>query len=87
MDSCKIAFGIYQYIAIDDCSHNQVLRCYSQRTAANKVDFIECVVDEMPFPIQRIQTGRGREFFAGKVQKQLMTYGIKFRSNTLVHLI
>ncbi|CAK1708128.1 transposase [Vibrio crassostreae] len=35
----------------------------------------------MPFPIQRIQTERGREFFADKVQKQLMTYGIKFSPN------
>lgn len=35
----------------------------------------------MPFPIQRIQTDRGREFFAEKVQKQLMIYGIKFRPN------
>jgi transposase InsO family protein len=35
----------------------------------------------MPFPIQRIQADRGREFFADKVQKQLMIYGIKFRPN------
>lgn len=81
MDTCKIAPGIYQYTAIDDCSRYRVLRCYSRRTAANTVNFIECVVDEMPFPIQRIQTDRGREFFAEKVQKQLMIYGIKFRPN------
>ena len=35
----------------------------------------------MPFPIQRIQTDRGREFFAEKVQKRLIKYGIKFRPN------
>ncbi len=81
MDTCKIAPGIYQYTAIDDCSRYRVLRCYSRRTAANTVDFIECVVEEMPFPIQRIQTDRGREFFADIVQKQLMIYGIKFRPN------
>lgn len=79
MDTCKIAPGIYQYTAIDDCSRYRVLRCYSRRTAANTVDFIECVVEEMPFPIQRIQTDRGLEFFAETVQKQLMIYGIKFR--------
>jgi hypothetical protein len=33
----------------------------------------------MPFPIQRIQTDRGREFFAIKAQARLMAYGIKFR--------
>lgn len=81
MDTCKIAPEIYQYTAIDDCSRYRVLRCYSRRTAANTVDFIECVVEEMPFPIQRIQTDRGREFFAETVQKQLMIYGIKFRPN------
>jgi transposase InsO family protein len=44
-------------------------------------NFIDCVVENMPFPIRRIQTERGREFFAEKVQKQLMIYGIKFRPN------
>ena len=38
-------------------------------------------MDEMPFPIQRIQTDRGREFFATKVQEKLMEFGIKFRPN------
>ena len=33
----------------------------------------------MPFPIQRIQTDRGREFFAVIVQEGLKQYGIKFR--------
>lgn len=45
------------------------------------VDFIDCVVKEMLFPIHRIQTDRGREFFAEKVQKKLMIYGINFRPN------
>ena len=35
----------------------------------------------MPFPIQRIQTDRGREFFAVIVQERLKRYGIKFRPN------
>ena len=35
----------------------------------------------MPFPIQRIQTDRGREFFAVKVQDKLKEYCIKFRPN------
>jgi Transposase and inactivated derivatives len=81
MDTCKIAPGIYQYTAIDDCTRYRVLRCYSRRTAANTVAFIDCVVEEMPFPIQRIQTDRGCEFFAEKVQQMLMMYRIKFRPN------
>jgi transposase InsO family protein len=39
------------------------------------------VIEEMPFPVQRIQTDRGMEFFAEKIQLRLMEYGIKFRPN------
>jgi len=81
MDTCKIAPGLYQYTSIDDCTRYRVLRLYERRTAANTLDFLDCVIDEMPFPIQRIQTDRGREFFAVKVQKKLIEYNIKFRPN------
>lgn len=81
MDPCKIGPSLYQYTSIDDCTRYRVLRVYSRRTAANTLEFIDCVTEEMPFPIQRIQTDRGREFFAVKVQKKLMELGIKFRPN------
>ncbi|WAW10400.1 IS481 family transposase [Oxalobacter vibrioformis] len=81
MDTCKIASGLFQYTAIDDCTRYRVLRLYSRRTAANTLDFIEHVVDEMPFPVQRVQTDRGQEFFAIKVQEKFREYGIKFRPN------
>jgi len=81
MDTCKIGPGLYQYTSIDDCTRYRVLRLYGRRTAANTLDFIECVIEEMPFPIQRIQTDRGREFFAVKVQEKLKEYCIKFRPN------
>lgn len=81
MDTCKIAPGIYQYTSIDDCSRYRVLALYKRRTAANTLIFLERVVEEMPFPIQRVQTDRETEFFAVKVQKKLMEYGIKFRPN------
>ncbi len=79
MDTCKIASGLYQYTAIDDCTRYQVLRLYSRRTAANTLLFLECVTEEMPFPIQRIQTDRGTEFTAYEVQDRLLEWGIKFR--------
>ena len=63
MDVCKIAPGIYQYTAIDDCSRYKVLRLYSRRTASNTIDFFDAVIEEMPFAIERIQTDRGPEFF------------------------
>lgn len=81
MDTCKIGPSLYQYTSIDDCTRYRVLRLYSRRTAANTLDFLDCVIDEMPFPIQRIQTDRGREFFAVKVQEKLKYYSIKFRPN------
>ena len=81
MDTCKIAPGLYQYTSVDNCTRYRVLRLYSRRTADNTLDFVDCVIEEMPFPIQRIQTDRGREFFATKVQERLMEKGIKFRPN------
>jgi transposase InsO family protein len=79
MDSCKITNGLFQYTAIDDCTRYRVLAVYPRRSAANTLQFIEKVVEETPFPIQRIQTDRGREFFAIDVQQELMARCIKFR--------
>lgn len=79
MDTCKIASEIYQYTAIDDCTRCRVLRIYRKRNAANTLDFLDKVIAELPFTIQRFQTDRGGEFFAHKVQERLMKYGIKFR--------
>lgn len=81
LDTCKIAPGIYQFTAIDDCSRWRVLQIYSQRTASNTLLFIDEMIERFPFPIQRIQTDRGQEFFAFEVQRKLMEYGIKFRPN------
>lgn len=60
MDTCKIAPGLIQYTSVDDCTRYRVLRLYNRRAATNTLDFIDCVLDEMPFPIQRIQMDRGR---------------------------
>ena len=81
MDTCKIAPGRYQYTAVDDCTRYRVLRLYTCRTAVNTLNFLNCVIEEMPFPVQRVQTDRGREFFAVKVQERLKQYSIKFRPN------
>ena len=79
MDTCKIAPGLYQYTAVDDCTRIRVLALFKRRTAANSLQFLELAIEEFPFPIQRIQTDRGREFFAYCFQEKLMEYGIKFR--------
>jgi len=80
MDVTKIRTEIYQYTAIDDCTHYRVLALYHRKIAKNTLDFIDRIIEEMPFlPIQAIQTDRGGEFFALKVQKKLMRYSVKFR--------
>jgi len=79
IDVCKITKGIYQYTAIDDCSRWQVASIFRRKTAASTVAFLKQVRAAMPFPIQRIQTDRGQEFFAYKVQDQLRDWRIKFR--------
>ena len=81
VDTCKIGPGIYQYTAVDDCTRWRVLELYTRRNGQNTLDFIEVMVEQFPFPIQRMQTDRGREFFAFDVQKKLMEYCIKFRPN------
>jgi transposase InsO family protein len=79
MDTMKIAPGVYQYTAVDDCSRFRVLGIYPRRTARTTLLFLDRVIEEMPFAIQRIQTDRGGEFFAEVVQRRLMQECIKFR--------
>ena len=79
MDVCKIASKLYQYTAIDDCTRYKILALYNQRTATNTLIFLDQVMERMPFPIQRIQTDRGQEFFAYVVQEYFREQKIKFR--------
>ena len=53
LDVCKIVPAVYQYTAIDDCSRCRVLAVYPRRTAANTLDFLDRVLEEMPFPIHQ----------------------------------
>ena len=53
-DVCKIAPGIYQYTAIDDCTRYKILAIYKKKTAENTLKSLEKILDEMPFAIQRI---------------------------------
>jgi len=55
------------------------MEIYPARTAANTILFLEKMVEEMHFPIQSIQTDRGREFFAYNVQEWLAEYCTRFR--------
>lgn len=79
MDVCKIAPKLYQYTAIDDCTRFKSIQLYPNKQAASTLDFLDRVIAEFPFPIQRIQTDRGEEFMAYKVQRRLMALKIKYR--------
>ena len=79
MDTMKIVPGVYQYTAVDDCTRVRVLGVFPRRTAAQTLDFLDRVIEEMPFPIQRFQTDRGGEFFAERVQRWFADAAIKFR--------
>ena len=79
MDVCKIAPGLYHYVAVDDCTRYRVLGLFPRRNGSYTMAFLERVVEEMPFPIQRVQTDRGREFFALSVQPWLKHASIKVR--------
>lgn len=64
VDTMKITEARFQYTAIDDCTRLRVLGLYPRRTASNAVHFLETrMLEEFPFPIQRIQTDRGRRVF------------------------
>lgn len=79
LDTVKIATGIYQYTAIDDYSRFLVAEIYPSLTAAHTLEFLDFVLDAIPFAIQRIQTDRGGEFMAMKVQRFLKESCIKYR--------
>jgi transposase InsO family protein len=82
MDTMKIRDDLYQFTAIDDCTRMRVLGLYPARTAENAVDFLlERVLEELPFPVQRVQTDRGGEFFGTAFQQTLRAQAIKFRPN------
>ena len=70
---CKIGPRLYQYTAIDDCSRYQVIGIFRSRSAKSTLAFLDQLVEEMPVSIQRIQTDRGQEFFAYRVQDKLQS--------------
>ena len=79
MDVRKLRAGAYQFTAIDDCTRLKVTRVYPRKTAKNSVAFLFEVLDGFDFPIQRVQTDWGTEFFNHDFQYELHEHFIKFR--------
>jgi transposase InsO family protein len=79
MDTMKLAPGLYQYTFIDDCTRYLVAARSPRRTAAHTLAFLALVLEQVPFPIHRLQTDNGTEFMASAVRERLFDLRIKHR--------
>lgn len=82
IDSMKLAPGLYQFTAVDDCTRLRVLGLYPDRTGASAVHFFEHrVLKELPFAVARVQTDRGGEFISQEFIELLRRLRVKLRPN------
>lgn len=79
LDVTKLRPGAYQFTAIDDCTRMKVIRVYPNKKTENTIQFLGEIIDTLQFPIQRIQTDWGTEFFNYNFQYELHEHFIKFR--------
>jgi transposase InsO family protein len=54
----------YQFTAIDDCTRLRVLRIYDRLGQESAIQFVDYVLEKLPFHVLRIQTDNGSEFQA-----------------------
>jgi transposase InsO family protein len=52
----------YQFTAIDDCTRIRILRIYDRLSQKRAVQFIDYVLEKLPFAVEVIQTDNGAEF-------------------------
>ncbi len=52
----------YQFTAIDDCTRLRVLKIYDRLNQKTAIQFVDYVVQRLPFQVQVIQTDNGAEF-------------------------
>jgi transposase InsO family protein len=55
----------YQFTAIDDCTRVRVLRIYPRNNQKTAIQFIDYVLEKLPFQVETIQTDNGAEFQSG----------------------
>lgn len=79
LDVTKIRNCTYQFIAIDDCTYLRTIHIYPNKKAENTIHFLGEILNTFPFPIQRIQTDWGTEFFNYDFQYEPHDHFIKFR--------
>jgi transposase InsO family protein len=52
----------YQFTAIDDCTRIRVLRIYDRLNQKTAIQFVDYVLEKLPFVVEQIQTDNGSEF-------------------------
>ena len=55
----------YQFTAIDDCTRIGVLRVYPKYNQKTAIQFLDYVLERLPFRVDAIQTDNGAEFQSG----------------------
>jgi transposase InsO family protein len=58
----KRAKRYYQYTAIDDCTRIRVLRIYERNNQKSAIQFLDYVLEKLPFEVEVVQTDNGSEF-------------------------
>nr|WP_027927470.1 IS481 family transposase [Amycolatopsis benzoatilytica] len=52
----------YQFTAIDDCTRLRILKIYSTLNQKTAIQFLDYVLSQLPFAVEKIQTDNGTEF-------------------------
>jgi len=65
----------YQYTAIDDCTRIRVLRIYPHNNQKTAIQFLDYVLEKLPFQVEVVQTDNGAEF-QGALHWHLLDRGI-----------
>ena len=52
----------YQYTAIDDCTRVRVLRIYPKNDQKTAIQFLDYLLERLPFKVEVIQTDNGSDF-------------------------
>jgi len=52
----------YQFTAIDDCTRIRVLRIYDRLNQKTAIQFVDYVLEKLPFKVEVVQTDNGAEF-------------------------
>jgi transposase InsO family protein len=55
----------YQFTAIDDCTRIRVLRVYDRNNQKTAIQFMDYVLEKLPFRVECVQTDDGAEFQGG----------------------